>query len=101
MVLSLRFYFNIQRHSLVCVREEKKFHFDCDLASFRERCRLKKAALLDSVTCPQEAEEEEDMPLSGALQLVGGGSLCARGPDQHQKTLMLQLGIAREGEVIG
>ncbi|KAM0893982.1 hypothetical protein ACQ4PT_024782 [Festuca glaucescens] len=74
---------------------------DCRLASFRDRCRLKKQALLPR-PAPRKPQRKRSPP-----SVVRRSARCAgrfaQGAQikQQQKWLMVQLEIAREGEVIG
>ncbi|KAM0922154.1 hypothetical protein ACQ4PT_006379 [Festuca glaucescens] len=63
---------------------------DCALAAFRERCRSRKAALLPRPVARKPRGKR------WAGHFAPGTPI-----KQQQKTLMIQLEIAREGEVIG
>ncbi|KAM0926268.1 hypothetical protein ACQ4PT_003398 [Festuca glaucescens] len=72
----------------------------CSLAAFRERCRAKKAALLPR-PLPRKTRKKRPPPsvVRRSARVAGRfapGTLIK----SQQRTLMIQLGIAREGEVI-
>jgi hypothetical protein len=72
------------------------------LAAFRERCRIKKLQPLLPRPAPRKPRKKRQPPsvIRRSSRVAGrfapGSSIKAQ-----QKTLMLQLGIAREGETIG
>ncbi|KAM0852915.1 hypothetical protein ACQ4PT_051438 [Festuca glaucescens] len=72
---------------------------NCGLASFRERCKQREALL------PRPAPKKprkKTYPTVVRRSLRVAGRFAPGTPiKQQQKTLMIQLGIAREGEVIG
>ncbi|KAK1663843.1 hypothetical protein QYE76_052002 [Lolium multiflorum] len=73
----------------------------CGLAAFRERCRAKKAALLPR---PLPRKTRKKRPLPSVVRRsarVAGRFAPRKSIKAQQHTLMIQLGIMWEGEVIG
>jgi hypothetical protein len=70
------------------------------LASFRDRCRARRQALLPRPV-PKPPRKRRALPSVVRRSSRVAGRFAAGTPiKQQQKTLMVQLGIAREGEVI-
>jgi hypothetical protein len=73
----------------------------CGLAAFRERCRAKKAALLPRPP-PRKTRRKRPPPsVVRRSARVAGRFAPGKSIKAQQHTLMIQLGIAREGEIIG
>ncbi|KAM0901712.1 hypothetical protein ACQ4PT_019792 [Festuca glaucescens] len=73
----------------------------CGLAAFREKCRSKKAAFLPR-PMPRKTRKMRPPPSVVSRSARVAGRFAPGAPIKpQQRTLMLQLGIAREGEVIG
>jgi hypothetical protein len=70
------------------------------LASFRERCHQRKAALLPR-PLPKRPRQKRAPPSTVHRSRRVAGRFAPRTPvSRQQKALMLQLGLAREGEVM-
>ncbi|KAM0889822.1 hypothetical protein ACQ4PT_027452 [Festuca glaucescens] len=70
------------------------------LAAFRERCRLKKATLLPRPVARKPRAKRPPPSVVRRSTRVAGRFSSGASIKQQQKTLMIQLEIAREGEVI-
>jgi hypothetical protein len=72
----------------------------CVLAAFRERCRRKKAALLPRPVARKPRAKRPPPSVVRRSARVAGRFSSGASITQQQKTLMIQLELAREGEVI-
>jgi hypothetical protein len=74
---------------------------DLRLASFRDRCRQQRAALLPKPAPKRPRKKRVPPSVVRRSRRVAGRFAAGTPIKQQQRSLMLQLGIAREGEVIG
>ncbi|KAM0874405.1 hypothetical protein ACQ4PT_037453 [Festuca glaucescens] len=74
---------------------------DLRLASFRDRCRQRRAALLPKPAPKRPRKKRAPPSVVRRSRRVAGRFAAGTPIKQQQKALMLQLGITREGEVIG
>jgi hypothetical protein len=72
-------------------------NIDCKLASFRERCKLRKVTLFPRLA-PRKLRKKRTYPsVVRRSSRVAGRFVPGTLIKQQQKTLMIHLGITREG----